>query len=111
MAYDADLSIKDETGYTALHYITINVNTNNPKKQYDAIEKLLMYYNNVNIPNNVNSTPLTIAVLNHRDIIVEILLRYDADPYITDDYNNDAFYYANEYPNNRILNIFQEFYP
>ena len=83
---------RKEDGKNALH-IAVDSELSNEKK-LNMIQFLLMNHIPVNERDNSNNTPLLLASKNHDGDVVELLLQYNADPTLENEFKIKPLHYA-----------------
>jgi ankyrin repeat protein len=82
-----DINYQDDYGFTIL----MNAN-------YEEAELLISYGADLNIQNKYGDTALLHAAYKNDTELIKLLLKYHADPYIKNNYDQDYFTYVNKYP-------------
>jgi ankyrin repeat protein len=95
-----DLNMLDDTGLTALHYSIISDNTL-------MTIRLLQLGANPNIGDKDGNTCLHMAVVNNSISIIELLLVYDADPFMKNNKKHTPYDYSSN--NTSLKNLFESF--
>ena len=84
IALGADLNAPDSYGYTALHFCFLLADDENDI-HFKMATKLLEAGANVDVRNRQQVTPLYIALEMEKSVeIIDLLIRFKADPYIKD---------------------------
>lgn len=96
--HGADVNLASKYKITPI-YRAVKVNS------IESVEVLASLGANVNTKTDDGSTPLIEAVTHRFDNVVQKLIELKANPFITDDYGNDAFYYANQMLDNGLVAI------